>query len=176
VLAIESIDVVSHSRINLILFLNRWPPHHTSWSLSNFSLASRTHKTPFLSGFCWSKGKKLFLAHAGACISSVLVEEVIQSLEIYTVCRNIIMTTTMTYPRSAPVSGNISAVHCSIESSSSSLLQPQRKSATMRMQLPKLYAVAASWLFLCNYGVSALNRKEQDVDDNYIIGTGIYDM
>jgi hypothetical protein len=45
----------------------------------------------------------------------------------------------------------------------------------MRVHLPKLAAVTASWLVLCNHAY-ALNRKEQDVDDNYIIGTGIYDM
>jgi hypothetical protein len=56
-----------------------------------------------------------------------------------------------------------------------SLLLPQRKSATMRVHQPKIAAVAASWLLLCNH-VSALNRKEQDVDGDFIIGTGIYDM
>jgi hypothetical protein len=61
------------------------------------------------------------------------------------------------------------------KSLSFSLFLPQEKSATMRLHLPKLAAVAASWLLLCNH-VSALNRKEQDVDDNFIIGTGIYDM
>lgn len=90
--------------------------------------------------------------------------------------RNSVVQSTMTYLLSAPV-GTV-LVHNTFLFRSIFVIftfaVTRKKSATMRVHLPNLAAVAAFLLVFCNHDVSALNRKEQD--ENYMIGTGIYDM